>query len=247
MNRTYFCIFRSAWRCFFFYWHPGEGSLMKCVWASVCEAHFEVNLFVLCLTCNRLFWKGRLSDWSSLIFSLCCVLLAFLCSSSHLRLSVSLFSDKTVKIWLSKVWRKRWQLKCSLCGPPCCFLSAWSATCSLRLKTQFPKQSRCFFFFVKVQNDKAEAEYVFKGKKTICLSDFFLMPIWKCHAGVILLEQDKTKRIFPSMETQGWTISHLKHENYRTLVLNGVLLFFYQGFRILVEQRKMNSHSGCVH
>lgn len=146
MNRTYFCIFRSAWRCFFFYWHPGEGSLMKCVWASVCEAHFEVNLFVLCLTCNRLFWKGRLSDWSSLIFSLCCVLLAFLCSSSHLRLSVSLFSDKTVKIWLSKVWRKRWQLKCSLCGPPCCFLSAWSATCSLRLKTQFPKQSRCFFF-----------------------------------------------------------------------------------------------------
>lgn len=148
---------------------------MKCVWASVCEAHFEVNLFVLCLTYNGLFWKGRLSDWSSLIFSLCCVLLAFLCSSSHLPLSVSLFSDKTVKIWLSKVWRKRWQLKCS--PPPCCFLSAWSATCSLRrdCENTVSKAIKVFiFFFVKVQNDKAEVEYVFKGKKkTICLSDFF--------------------------------------------------------------------------
>ena len=32
---------------------------MKCVWASVCEVHFEVNLFVLCLMCNRFVLKGE--------------------------------------------------------------------------------------------------------------------------------------------------------------------------------------------
>lgn len=162
---------------FSFHWHCGEGSLMKCV----CEGNFEVSLFLLNLMYNELFWKGRLSDWCSVIFSFCCVLLAFLCSSSPLSLRLS--SDKTVKIWLSKVWRKRWHLKWLwfLCQSSCCNFSHWSVTCSLlaiRCDTEITvsKAIKVFLFFivfVTVQNDKAAVEYIFKGKKNNLPFRFF--------------------------------------------------------------------------
>lgn len=83
-------------------------SLMRSV---LCEMLFEVCVFVLHLMWNELFWKGGAPDWWSVIFSpLLCVSFSFTRPSASLSSSSS-SSDKTVKIWLSKVWRKRWGSK----------------------------------------------------------------------------------------------------------------------------------------
>lgn len=77
--------------------------------------------------------KAGVPDWCSVIFS------PLLCSpwfsTAHHPTSLCLFvsSDKTVKIWLSKVWRKRWEPagRRFLCQPFFHNLSHWSVTCSL--------------------------------------------------------------------------------------------------------------------
>lgn len=57
---------------------------MKCVWASVCEAHFEVNVFVLCLMYNWFVLKGKTAR---LMF---CYFLPLLCSPCFPSLIISL-------------------------------------------------------------------------------------------------------------------------------------------------------------
>lgn len=86
---------------------------MNSVWASVREAYFEVSLYVVSNVQRALLKeKTRLID--DQLFSPF-VEFFWLSIISPLSLSLCLSSDKTVKIWSSKVWRKRWQLNWFLC------------------------------------------------------------------------------------------------------------------------------------
>lgn len=78
---------------------------MNSVWASVREAYFEVSLYVVSNVQRALLKeKTRLID--DQLFSPF-VEFFWLSIISPLSLSLCLSSDKTVKIWSSKVWRKR--------------------------------------------------------------------------------------------------------------------------------------------
>lgn len=142
-------------------WLHKGGCNEECV-ASVCEAHFEVNLFMPHLMYNRLFWKGSLCDWSCLIFlSLLCLpwFPLLIAPSPHLLLvSLSLFflihlqrqdgEDLVVKGVEKEVTAEAFT---SLLGP-----AASSAAEPSSVRKQIPKQS----------NGKAEVEVVFRGYKT---------------------------------------------------------------------------------
>lgn len=255
-----YTLFWEVGEVFIFYWHHGEGSLMKCVWASACEAHFEVNLFVLCRMYIGLFWKGRLPDWCSVIFCLCCVLLASLCSSSHPPLSVSslsLFSDKTVKIWSSKVWRKRWQPKWFLCRSSCCYFSLWSVTCALpvlRCDTEntVSKAIKVFSFALsRCKMTKPRQNMYSKAKKNNNNLPFKFFYCQFESAIQVRCYLDKINRTFPAVDAPGWTIPLLTWKLPQPGIKRkrkSVLLFCHQGFRILVEQWVMNLLKDvCVH
>lgn len=99
------------------------------------------------------------------------------------------------------------------------------------------------FFFAKVQNDKAEAEYVFKGKKLFTYQ-ILLLPNWKCHSGVMLLGQTAVDRPGRTISLLTWKLPQHGIKRKR----KSVLLFFHQGFRILVELREMNFLKDvCIH
>lgn len=192
----------------------------------VCEVYFEVNLFVLCLIYNGLFWKGRLPDWCSVIFFLCCVLLASLCSSSHPSRCLSL-SPAT------KLWRSGRQ-RCggrgdSRSGSFVGHLSSHrSVTCSLQAmrcdtENTVSKAIKVFFFSSsRCKMTKTPRWNMYsKRQKTICLSDFFYcqfesaIQVW-CYS-------DKINRIFPAGDryTRRNNFSLSWHENYHSLVLKG--------------------------
>lgn len=84
--------------------------------------------------------KGRIAWLMICYFSLFVVCVSF--SFTHRSTSSSSSSDKTVKIWLSKVWRKRWgsktvdPLSADLWPTP----FEWQHVAT---QPQFPRQSRC--------------------------------------------------------------------------------------------------------
>lgn len=96
---------------------------------SKCSLKF---VSLCCVWCTMTCFESR-SAWLMFCYFLPFVVFALIfdCSSSHLCLFIS--SDKTVKIWLSKVWRKRWEPagRRFLCQPFFHNLSHWSVTCSL--------------------------------------------------------------------------------------------------------------------
>lgn len=206
------------------------GRVFNEVCVCVFEVLFEVRVFVLCLMYNDLFWKQECLIDVLLFSPLCCVRLDFrLLIIPPLCLFIS--SDKTVKIWLSKVWRKRWEPagRRFLCQPFFHNLSHWSVTCSLlpqKCDTEITVSKAIGVSFVTRQHDKAEVKYVVK-RKSLCLSDCFLLPIWKCHSNVVLLGKDKQHRAWLCVCIRQKGILSW-HENYCNLVSNkwkSVLLF----------------------
>lgn len=102
-----FLFFLTPWRRVF-----NELCVGMCVW-SVLWSQFFLH-FV-----SDVQWVALKGKTSWLMF---CYFLPLLCSPCFPlliipppSLSLSLCSDKTVKIWSSKVWRKRWQTKWFLC------------------------------------------------------------------------------------------------------------------------------------
>lgn len=135
--------------------------------------------------------KGGLSDWCSVIFSLCCAL-----PSYH---PTPLSASPVTRQWRSGCQRcggrgENW----SDCGSFVSHIAAAPAPLDLRpahfqrwdvtLKSLFPRQSCCLFFFLPLSRCyTAKPWWNLYPKERICLSDFFFcfLPIWKCHSDVV--------------------------------------------------------------
>lgn len=211
------------------------GRVFNEVCVCVFEVLFEVHVFVLCLMYNDLFWKQECLIDVLLFSPLCCV-----------RLDFRLLIIPPLSVSSSPATR-RWRSGCQRCGgrgenrrDGGSFVSHFSTTWAtdlwparfyhrnVTLKSQFPRRSECLFlsFFVTRQHDKAEVKYVVK-RKSLCLSDCFLLPIWKCHSNVVLLGKDKQHRAWLCVCIRQKGILSW-HENYCNLVSNkwkSVLLF----------------------
>lgn len=199
---------------------------------SKCSLKF---VSLCCVWCTMTCFESR-SAWLMFCYFLPFVVFALIfdCSSSHLSVS-------------SSPATRRWRSGCQRCGgrgenrrDGGSFVSHFSTTRAtdlwparfyhrnVTLKSQFPRRSECLFlsFFVTRQHDKAEVKYVVK-RKSLCLSDCFLLPIWKCHSNVVLLGKDKQHRAWLCVCIRQKGILSW-HENYCNLVSNNwksVLLF----------------------
>lgn len=164
------------------------------------------------------FGKG-LDEWCSHISSLSCVfhVFLFIFSVPHWssRLYLFLSSDKTVKIWLSKVWRKRWETKWLwiFCQLFCCDFSHWSAARSL-------KATRCdtevtVSKAVEVRNMLSKLNKMKQNKKWNAFQIFFFkLPILK-----MPFKSGATWKNKKEPASAWWCINQAKqflpwHENY---------------------------------
>lgn len=214
-------------RCFFFLltlWRRAFNELCVCVCWHMCvrgtlKSVRDVQWVVL----------KRKTAW--LMF---CYFLLLLCSPCFPvliipPLSLSISSDKTVKIWLSKVLRKRWHPKWLwfLCQPSCCNFSHWYVTCSLlpmRCDTEITVSKAIEVFFVMIKWQSRGTTF-FEGKKTQNKQNNLPFRFFYCQFKSAILGWsclDKINRIFPAVDTQGSTVQFLSwHEIIQSLVLKG--------------------------